>query len=95
MVNKIVTMLPIANINKNERNVSMLWKDKRTCPIDAQHKSCSCAESFCGHCGQKSANEKSKLNETLEFMKRYVVEHFHDEKSQRVSIIRYEVQTDT
>lgn len=93
MVNKIVTMLPIANINKNERNVSiMLWKDKYELGvplIDAQHKELfRRVESFLRALRSEiSWDEKiPKLNETLEFMKRYVVEHFHDEEEYQRSI---------
>ncbi|HHV59032.1 MAG TPA: hemerythrin family protein [Clostridiaceae bacterium] len=70
----------------------MLWKDKYEIGvprIDAQHKELfSCVESFLQVLrAEESWNEKiPRINETLEFMKRYVVEHFRDEEEYQKSI---------
>jgi hemerythrin len=70
----------------------MLWKDKYELGvpvIDAQHKELfRRVESFLQALrSEVSWDEKiPKINETLEFMKGYVVEHFHDEEEYQRSI---------
>ncbi len=70
----------------------MLWKDqyKLGVPvIDAQHKELfGRVESFLKALrSEVSWDEKiPEINETLEFMKKYVVEHFHDEEEYQRSI---------
>ena len=70
----------------------MLWKDKYelgVAVIDAQHKELfRRVESFLQALrSEVSWDEKiPKINETLEFMKGYVVEHFHDEEEYQRSI---------
>ncbi|MGI6649510.1 MAG: bacteriohemerythrin [Bacillota bacterium] len=70
----------------------MLWKDEYELGvplIDAQHKELfRRVESFLKALRSEDCwNEKiPKINETLEFMKRYVVEHFHDEEEYQRSI---------
>ncbi|HOB19730.1 MAG TPA: hemerythrin family protein [Candidatus Atribacteria bacterium] len=70
----------------------MLWKDQYELGvpvIDAQHKELfRRVESFLQVLRSKDGWEAkvSKLNETLEFMKRYVVEHFRDEEQYQLSI---------
>jgi hemerythrin len=70
----------------------MLWKDKYELGvpmIDAQHKELfRRVETFLKVLRSKDYwNEKiPKINETLEFMKRYVVEHFRDEEEYQRSI---------
>jgi len=76
-----------------ERDVSiMLWKDqyKLGVPvIDAQHKELfRRVDSFLQVLRSRDSWDKKipQINETLEFMKRYVVEHFHDEEEYQKSI---------
>jgi len=70
----------------------MLWKDqyKLGVPlIDAQHKELfGRVEAFLQVLRSDDSweNKIPKINETLEFMKRYVVEHFHDEEEYQLSI---------
>ncbi|HHZ19827.1 MAG TPA: hemerythrin family protein [Firmicutes bacterium] len=70
----------------------MLWKDQYELGvprIDAQHKELfKRVEAFLQVLRSKESWDKrvAKLNETLEFMKRYVVEHFHDEEEYQISI---------
>ncbi|HAA38126.1 MAG TPA: hemerythrin [Firmicutes bacterium] len=70
----------------------MLWKDKYelgVAVIDAQHKELfKRVESFLHVLRAKDSWEEKipALNETLEFMKRYVVEHFRDEEDYQQSI---------
>jgi len=70
----------------------MLWKDqyKLGVPlIDAQHKELfGRVEAFLQVLRSEDSweNKIPKINETLEFMKRYVVEHFHDEEEYQLSI---------
>lgn len=70
----------------------MLWKDNYELGvphIDEQHKELfRRVESFLQVLRSKNRWEEKipKLNETLEFMKRYVVEHFHDEEEYQRSI---------
>jgi len=70
----------------------MLWKDNYELGvphIDEQHKELfRRVESFLQVLRSKNRWEDKipKLNETLEFMKRYVVEHFHDEEEYQRSI---------
>jgi len=70
----------------------MLWKDNYELGvphIDAQHKELfKRVESFLQVLRSKNRWEEKipKLNETLEFMKRYVVEHFRDEEEYQRSI---------
>jgi hemerythrin len=70
----------------------MLWKDNYELgvpQIDAQHKELfGRVESFLqalrsGDCWDEKV---PKINETLEFMKKYVVEHFRDEEEYQKSI---------
>jgi hemerythrin len=71
---------------------SMLWKDKYelgVSQIDAQHKELfRRVESFMQTLRSAGNWEEKvpKLNETLEFMKTYVVEHFRDEEEYQKSI---------
>ena len=70
----------------------MLWKDNYELGvpiIDAQHKELfRRVESFLQVLRSKDSwNEKiAKIDETLEFMKKYVVEHFRDEEEYQQSI---------
>ncbi|HOJ76771.1 MAG TPA: hemerythrin family protein [Bacillota bacterium] len=70
----------------------MLWKDHYELgvpEIDAQHKELfRRVESFLQVLrSEDSWTEKvPKINETLEFMKKYVVEHFHDEEAYQLRI---------
>jgi len=70
----------------------MLWKDQYELGvprIDAQHKELfKRVEAFLQVLRSKESWDKrvAKLNETLEFMKRYVVEHFRDEEEYQKSI---------
>jgi len=70
----------------------MLWKDNYELgvpSIDAQHKELfRRVESFLQVLRSKDSwNDKiPKINETLDFMKRYVVEHFRDEEEYQRSI---------
>ena len=70
----------------------MLWKDNYELGvphIDEQHKELfRRVESFLQVLRSKNRWEEKipKLNETLEFMKRYVVEHFRDEEEYQRSI---------
>ena len=70
----------------------MLWKDQYELGvprIDAQHKELfRRVESFLQVLrSDKCWDEKiPKINETLEFMKRYVIEHFRDEEEYQLSI---------
>jgi len=70
----------------------MLWKDNYELgvpEIDAQHKELfRRVESFLQVLRSEDSWEKRvpKLNETLEFMKKYVVEHFRDEEEYQKSI---------
>jgi len=70
----------------------MLWKDNYELGvphIDAQHKELfKRVESFLQVLRSKDKWEDKipKINETLEFMKRYVVEHFRDEEEYQLSI---------
>lgn len=70
----------------------MLWKDNYELGvplIDAQHKELfRRVESFLQVLRSKDCWEEKipKINETLEFMKRYVVEHFRDEEEYQRSI---------
>lgn len=70
----------------------MLWKDNYELGvpvIDAQHKELfRRVESFLQVLRSKNSwTEKiPKINETLEFMQRYVVEHFRDEEKYQQSI---------
>ncbi|SHI37355.1 hemerythrin [Thermoclostridium caenicola] len=79
--------------NMREGDVAaMLWKDQYELgvpQIDAQHKELfRRVESFLQvlRSGGNWEEKVPKLNETLEFMKRYVVEHFHDEEEYQRSI---------
>jgi hemerythrin len=57
--------------------------------IDAQHKELfGRVEAFLQVLRSEDSweNKIPKINETLEFMKRYVVEHFHDEEEYQLSI---------
>lgn len=70
----------------------MLWKDNYELgvpQIDAQHKELfSRVESFLQvlRSGGSWEEKAPKVNETLEFMKGYVVEHFRDEEEYQRSI---------
>lgn len=70
----------------------MLWKDNYelgVAEIDAQHKELfSRVESFLQVLRSEDSweNKIPKINETLEFMKEYVVEHFRDEEAYQQSI---------
>ena len=70
----------------------MLWKDKYELgvpQIDAQHKELfRRVESFLQalRSGDSWDEKIPKINETLEFMKKYVVEHFHDEEEYQKSV---------
>ncbi|NLZ39612.1 MAG: hemerythrin family protein [Firmicutes bacterium] len=70
----------------------MLWKDEYELGvpvIDAQHKELfRRVESFLQVLRSKDRWEDKipQINETLEFMKRYVVEHFRDEEEYQKSI---------
>ncbi|WP_027398473.1 bacteriohemerythrin [Anaerovorax odorimutans] len=70
----------------------MLWKDKYELGvllIDTQHKELfKRVEAFLQTLRSSASwDEKvQKVNETLEFMKSYVVEHFHDEEVYQKSI---------
>jgi len=70
----------------------MLWKDQYELgvpTIDAQHKELfKRVEAFLVVLRSKDhwEDKMPRLNETLEFMKRYVVEHFHDEEEYQLSI---------
>lgn len=70
----------------------MLWKDRYELgvpEIDAQHKELfRRVDSFLKVLRSgDSWNEKiPEINETLEFMKKYVVEHFRDEENYQLSI---------
>jgi len=70
----------------------MLWKDNYELgvpQIDAQHKELfKRVESFLQvlRSGDSWDEKVLKVNETLEFMKRYVVEHFRDEEEYQKSI---------
>jgi len=70
----------------------MLWKDNYelgVAVIDAQHKELfRRVESFLQVLRAEDSWEKKipKLNETLDFMKRYVVDHFRDEEEYQRSI---------
>jgi len=70
----------------------MMWKDNYELGvphIDAQHKELfRRVESFLKVLRSKDCWDEKipKINETLEFMKRYVVEHFHDEEEYQRSI---------
>ena len=70
----------------------MLWKDKYelgVSQIDTQHKELfRRVESFLQVLRSEDCWEEkiSQINETLEFMKRYVVEHFRDEEEYQRSI---------
>ncbi len=76
----------------------MLWKDiyELGVPaIDAQHKELfSRVEAFLQVLRSKESWEEKlpKINETLEFMKGYVVEHFHDEEEyqKKINYPKYE-----
>jgi len=70
----------------------MLWKDNYELgvpQVDAQHKELfKRVDSFLRVLRSKESWEKKlpELNETLEFMKKYVVEHFRDEEEYQKSI---------
>lgn len=70
----------------------MLWKDTYELGvpvIDAQHKELfKRVEAFLQVLRSKEpwVEKLPKINETLEFMKGYVVEHFHDEEEYQKSI---------
>lgn len=70
----------------------MLWKDRYELGvprIDAQHKELfRRVGSFLQVLRSEGSWEEKipKLNETLEFMKRYVVEHFRDEEEYQLSV---------
>lgn len=70
----------------------MLWKDQYELgvpKIDAQHKELfRRVESFLQvlRSGERWDEKVPKLNETLEFMKNYVVEHFREEEEYQRSI---------
>jgi len=70
----------------------MLWKDNYELgvpQIDAQHKELfRRVEAFLQvlRSGDSWDEKVAKVNETLEFMKGYVVEHFHDEEEYQLSI---------
>jgi len=70
----------------------MLWKDNYELgvpAIDAQHKELfKRVESFLQVLRSKDCWDEKvpKINETLEFMKRYVIEHFRDEEEYQCSI---------
>ncbi|SHJ39073.1 bacteriohemerythrin [Lutispora thermophila] len=76
----------------------MLWKDKYELGvpvIDAQHKELfKRVESFLQilRSGDSWDEKVPKINETLEFMKKYVVEHFRDEEEyqRNINYPRYE-----
>jgi hemerythrin len=78
---------------KRERAVNiMLWKDKYELGVplvDAQHKELfKRVESFMQTLRSSVSWEEKvqQVNDTLEFMKGYVVEHFHDEEEYQQSI---------
>jgi len=76
-----------------ERDVCiMLWKDEYELGvplIDAQHKELfKRVESFLQALRSATSWDEKipEINKTLDFMKRYVVEHFHDEEEYQKSI---------
>lgn len=70
----------------------MLWKEKYALGdplIDAQHRELfQRVDAFLGTVRSSNpwAEKVQKVNETLEFMKAYVVEHFRDEEAYQKSI---------